>query len=213
MLEGVRCVESKDIYFMIKKIIHEQTIFLRHYVGKVVDNNDPKKLGRLKITIPEIGFDTPDLAKWAYPRQGAGMSIPNISDWAEIYFIGGDPNRPVYLFPASEISGMTPKGYSGGTNTRIIFESSKTKDNIKYDDIKKSLTFLNGEEPFVLGDKLKDELQKINDALTQLKTDFTSWVPVPLDGGAALKAVLSGGFLTKPLAVLDEILSEKIKGK
>ena len=31
----------------------------------------------------------------------------------------------------------------------------------------------------------------------QLQLDFTNWVPVPQDGGAALKTILSAGYLTK----------------
>jgi len=68
-------------------------------------------------------------------------------------------------------------------------------------------------ESYVLGDTLKVELQKNVDALTQLQTDLTAWTPVPNDGGASLKAILSAGFLTKTLASLTNILSQVIKGK
>jgi len=46
-----------------------------------------------------------------------------------------------------------------------------------------------------------------------LQTDFTNWTPVPNDGGAALKTLLTSGFLTKTLASLTNILSEVITGK
>jgi len=70
-------------------------------------------------------------------------------------------------------------------------------------------------ESFVLGDTLKTELQKNVDALTQLQADLTAWTPVPNDGGAALKTVLGlpGGFLSKSIASLTNILSQVIKGK
>lgn len=78
---------------------------------------------------------------------------------------------------------------------------------------KDGLKMQDGDEPFVLGNVAQAELQKIVDQLTQLSTDFTSWVVAPTDGGAALKAVLLSGFLTKPPADVSSILSEEIKGK
>lgn len=75
------------------------------------------------------------------------------------------------------------------------------------------LIFLSGTESYVKGDVLKTELQKNIDALTQLQTDFTNWTPASGDGGAALKTLLSSGFLTKTLASLTNILSLLIKGK
>jgi hypothetical protein len=62
-----------------------------------------------------------------------------------------------------------------------------------------------------LGETLKAELQKIVDALTQLNLDFSGWVPVPNDGGAALKTAVTAGFVTKPQADLSTVLSEGVK--
>lgn len=80
--------------------------------------------------------------------------------------------------------------------------------------ILESVLFTNDSiEPYVLGNKLKDELQKIVDAIIQLKNDFSTWAPVPNDGGAALKAKVMAGFCVKPPAILEFILSKKIKGE
>ncbi len=68
-------------------------------------------------------------------------------------------------------------------------------------------------ESFVLGDELKTEIEKLRAQVEQLKTDFSSWTPVPMDGGAALKIKVSAGFLTKPSSSFSEILSDKIKGE
>ena len=202
----------RDIRGLIINILKEELRFWKHYLGEVMDNKDSLILGRVQVTIPELGFLSQDQAVWAWPRQGNSMSIPNIGEWVEIYFIGGDPGRPVYLHYASEVQGHKPDSYTG-IEDRIIFESPKTKDNIKYTDNDKILNFLEGDEHFVLGDTAKIELQKNIDALTQLQTDFTSWTPAPNDGGAALKTLLTSGFLTKTLASLTSILSEVIKGK
>jgi len=48
--------------------------------------------------------------------------------------------------------------------------------------------------------KINDLVNRLKDyesLFTQLKTDFNAWTPVPNDGGAALKTILSAGFLTK----------------
>lgn len=50
--------------------------------------------------------------------------------------------------------------------------------------------------------KINDLVSRLNDyeaLFTQLKTDFTAWTPVPNDGGAALKTILSAGFLTQTI--------------
>ena len=46
---------------------------------------------------------------------------------------------------------------------------------------------------------LVNRLKEYEALFTQLNTDFTSWTPVPQDGGLALKTILSAGFLTKTI--------------
>lgn len=202
----------KDIRGLIISIIKDEFKFWKHYLGEVKNNQDSLNLGRVQITVPELGFFSEDQAIWAFPRQGNSMSVPQKGEWVEIYFIGGDSGRPVYLHYASEVQGNVPKNYSN-PSTRVIFESPKTKENLTYNDDEKKFAFNEGDEPFVLGDTLKTELQKTIDALTQLQQDFSTWVVVPNDGGAALKAKVMAGFAIKPMSSLTEILSEGIFGK
>ena len=204
---------QRDIRAQIDQVIREETRWLRHYESQVIDNLDPLNRGRVKVTVPELGFDTPDKAMWCFPRQGNSMSVPEKDSWVDVYFVSGDPNKPRYLHYASEMKDMTPTKFDGQPATRVIFESPVTNESIKYTDGDKVLAFLEGSEHYVLGDKLKTELQKIVNALTQLNTDFTTWVVAPNDGGAALKAKVTTGFLTKAQAVLTGILSSVIKGK
>lgn len=74
--------------------------------------------------------------------------------------------------------------------------------------IKGKVKLGDGGEKMVLGDTIKSQLQKIIDQITQLRTDFSSWVVVPNDGGGALKTQIAAGFATKPDADLSEILSD-----
>ena len=138
---------ENDLYGMILEIIEEETIYLRHYIGEVVDLQDSLKKGRVKITLPDLGMDSADKALWCFPRQGAGITIPKIGSWAEVYFINGDRQKPVYLFPASEIKDNTPKNYSGDVKESILFEDHNSKENnIKYSQSDKTLTIFNGEK-------------------------------------------------------------------
>lgn len=61
--------------------------------------------------------------------------------------------------------------------------------------------------------ELTDRLNEYEALFTQLKTDFNTWVPVPSDGGTALKAVLGTGFLTNTVPSSDktDFENDKIK--
>lgn len=50
--------------------------------------------------------------------------------------------------------------------------------------------------------KVKELTERINELealFSQLKTDLSTWIPSPTDGGSALKVILTSGFLTKPV--------------
>lgn len=159
--------QNSDLYGMIRQIIYEETLFLRHYFGKIVDNNDSMKKGRVQVTISELGFETPDVGIWCSPRQGNGMSIPKVGTWVEVYFMNGQSDQAVYLFPAVEFKEMTPKKFDGKTSTHVLFQDpEKSSSYIKYSRSQGKLDFfdkliiktdagkidmLNAYEPFVLG--------------------------------------------------------------
>jgi hypothetical protein len=131
----------------------------------------------------------------------------------EIYFENGDSGKPVYLGKCPEMGTTKPMSYMD-QNSHVIFESPLLKESITFNDLTGVFVFgKDAAEAMVLGTTLKGELQKIVDQLTQLALDFSTWVPVPNDGGAALKTQVTAGFLTKPSAILLSILSllEKVK--
>lgn len=67
-------------------------------------------------------------------------------------------------------------------------------------------------ESYVKGDTFKTELDKDVDALSELQSAMSTWTPVPMDGGAALKTAITT-FLGLPMASTSDILSDKIKGE
>jgi len=202
-----------DLYGEIIRIVKEQTIYLRHYYGQVIDNNDSLKKGRVKSTIPGLGLISKDLSIWCNARQGHSMSVPKIGAWVEVYFMHGDPELPVYLHLASNVANNTPTSYTGDVDKHILFQDpNKSAGNVIYNSNGEILTFLEGDESFVLGDTAKTELDKDEDAMTTLQAAINGWIPLAGDGGGALKTAL-GTFLTKPMANYSNILSSVIKGK
>lgn len=79
-------------------------MFNDKYVGKVVDNNDPKKLGRLKVSVPNvygnIGKDSLIWAEPSFPYGGSNDTgiffIPEIGSLVEVTFTDGSPYKPVW---------------------------------------------------------------------------------------------------------------------
>ncbi len=75
---------------------------IRYYgteLGYVVDNKDPLKLHRVRVSIPNLI----ESSAWALPRtmgggnKGRGSSqVPAIGSLVYVDFIGGDVERPVY---------------------------------------------------------------------------------------------------------------------
>lgn len=67
-------------------------------------------------------------------------------------------------------------------------------------------------QPILKGDDTVVELEKIKSMLSNLQSSFASWVPVPNDGGASLKLILTlpgTGFTTYPLPDYSAIKSQK----
>ena len=74
------------------------------YLGMVEDNNDPEKLGRLKVRIsPYMDFTTEDLP-WACPTLGThgntsnagGLNVPEKGSQVRVYFPNHDLTAPYY---------------------------------------------------------------------------------------------------------------------
>lgn len=74
------------------------------YIGNVVDNNDPKKLGRLKVQISAYADLKPEALPWASPllashgnsQEYGGINIPEIGSQVRITFPSKDLTAPYY---------------------------------------------------------------------------------------------------------------------
>ena len=107
------------------------------YRGKVLDNNDPDKLGRIKVGILGIfdGLES-DVIPWATPAMpltvGAGdgfgcFNVPEIDSWVWCFFEASDLYQPVFFAEATDgVHGLPAERTSDYPNRRI----TKTKNGI-----------------------------------------------------------------------------------
>ena len=68
------------------------------YSGRVVDNDDPNKVGRVSVAVPAVYGDASSIAPWARPCFPFGFFYtPEVGDNVWVLFEGGDPNYPVWM--------------------------------------------------------------------------------------------------------------------
>ena len=208
-----------DLYGIIRDIIIEQTRYLRHYIAKVENNNDPDMKGKVFVTVPALGWDTPDKGQWAIPRHMHGLSVPAIGEYVEVYFINGSVHSMAYIGMPMEVLNMIPKNYTSNFD-HVLFEAPgdpnttvKYNENTKQFDIKATkIVFNDGTEPFVKGTTAQTQLNVDMQAMQTLQAGINAWAPVAMDGGAALKVALAT-FLALSMADYSNILSTEIMGK
>lgn len=208
--------KTDTIYGVICEIVRQETVFLRHYIGEVLSQSDDLNIGMVQVSIPELGWVDGDTAPWCYPRQHHGMSVPEVGEWVEVYFLSGDQNKPVYMGVCNEMrrpdgSRCVPSWFTGNPKQRVIFQSPVSETGILVDEDTKQLFITakdlqllgstitlteGGTEPFVLGTQLMT-------FLTTLVTGINSALASKANGAG------SSGTLVAP----SGILSTKIMGK
>ena len=137
---------DKTLIQALRRLILTETLWLRHYIGKVevVENKDDKGKGMLKVSVEALSI-TKENGLWCFPRDKNSMSLPKQGDFVEIYFINGDQHTPVYMGGANEMDGMPPKNYKD-EKTHVLFEDPESD--------KGALTYKSGDKQFdMLGTK------------------------------------------------------------
>lgn len=113
------------------------------FKGKVVDNNDPEKMRRVRVEIPQLyGKATPEQLPWAYvrissilgqtPTVGAfGVLVLDSEVWVELQ--SGDPKFPVVVGvhekpglakPLSDTNYPNRYGFEDGTGNSVFLDRS-----------------------------------------------------------------------------------------
>jgi len=84
-----------------------QNLKIPHY-GKVVDNLDPKKLGRIKVEIKELVEGSPDKLPWSYPENPSFLGGNNKVGYFTVPEIGSEV---IIKFPTEDIYQSFYSGY------------------------------------------------------------------------------------------------------
>lgn len=158
-------------------------IYVSQYRGFVADIDDPKKWGRIKVSVPEVYGDHV-YEGWAWPRshysgKGYGLRLlPRVDDLIWVTFERGNPRKPLWSFghiikgdvpeelDSFPIWFRTPKGIT------IAIDEGNKLINIYHKDNKTKL------EPAALGTKTKDKISTLIDKLLAAKVN-TSLGPQP----------------------------------
>lgn len=111
------------------------------YRGFVVDNNDPKKLRRLRVKVPSLFGD--EVLEWAWPCEPYGglgemgfVMLPEVGAGVWIEFEAGDPSAPIWSGCWSGAPGGTPEVPTESKNLYPANKVLKTKSGhvIELDD-------------------------------------------------------------------------------
>lgn len=212
--------KTDTIYGVICEIVRQETLYLRHYIGEVLSQSDEINIGMIQVSIPELGWVDGDTAPWCYPRQHHSMSVPEVGEWVEVYFLSGDQNKPVYMGVCNEMrrpdgSRCVPSWFAGDSNVRVIHQSPKTKKGIRLNDTSGEMLIDAGTltliekstEPFVLGNKLNTWLSNFINSIFNTHTHvFTGSVSGSTCSGTTNTPLPTGSTPT-------DILSSKIQGQ
>jgi hypothetical protein len=91
--------------------------FFGNYRGVVFDNNDPDKLGRIRVTVPQLFAS--NATGWAWPKNSSGLSLqpPPVGQGVWVEFEGGDSPFPIW-------TGTFGKNVTESNNISIVPLSS-----------------------------------------------------------------------------------------
>jgi hypothetical protein len=131
-------VISEDIKSQPKDILNRvltasqnnTTVTLDTFVGFVVDNDDPKKLGRCKVNVLSVydGVPTEDLP-WAAPEFGfvgstmGSFIVPPVGAIVNVYFNRGEIYLPVYTTKVATKKNLPSRKDIDYPDTMIFFET------------------------------------------------------------------------------------------
>lgn len=194
--------ELKNI--LIKYGLEWFGVYYSIYRGEVVSNEDPKKLGRLKIKCLSVyGDNIPEYWAWSKGMPSGKnfgvFAIPSEGDQVWVSFENGDPRFPLWEYGSFRELDTIDEASRNKPNNFVI--KSKSGHTIELDDLNKlvKIKSSNGnclilnensssivsdkislgtldisDEPAVLGDTLDDLLVQFLDDIGSLTTIVTS---------------------------------------
>lgn len=159
----------KPINSFLKENVDPAT---QSYLGMVEDNNDPEKLGRLKVRIaPYADFETTDDLPWVYPTlathgnipSAGGLNVPEIGSQVRVYFPSHDLTAPYYT--GAELN---------ETNRTTFFD----------DDYPNAYGYKDSRGNFIRVNKARDTIHMQHSSTSNMKVSPDGSMQIALSNGA-----------------------------
>lgn len=155
-------------------------------IGLVVDNKDPEKLGRVKVSFPTIPGD--DSSHWApICALGAGKDrgwffLPELEDEVVVLFTHGRIDQPVVVGTLWNGKDKPPMTNGGGNERRTIV--SRSGSYIEFDDDAGTVTLTDGEGigKIVISTENKITIESTGDICVQAPKGEMSVVADKIEG-------------------------------
>lgn len=111
----------------------DSDIYRNHYTGKVVNNNDPDKLGKCQIRVYGVfGSDIPDSdLPWALPDQTfvgskvGNFIVPPVNAIVRVFFDNGDLYLPHYTSKVVDKNNMPSQKDIDYPDNMVLFETDE----------------------------------------------------------------------------------------
>jgi len=120
-------------------------------VGRVTQVDDPEKLGRVKVILPNYAELETDWLEVVVPGAGKGkgiIALPDIDDQVLVLLLQGDPANGVVLGGLYGVNSPPDSGVDDGVTRRYSFMTPGGQ-KISLDDTKKTVRVENSEGEFV----------------------------------------------------------------
>jgi uncharacterized protein involved in type VI secretion and phage assembly len=149
-------------------------------IGTVTDLNDPEKLGRVKLKLPQYDDQESNWARVAAPMAGPNRGFffrPEVADEVLVGFENGEHRRPYVLGALwSKVDSPPPHdGDAAANNWRVIV--SRSGHTLKFDDT-------SGSERIEIVDKSKSLKITIDSSSNKIQIESSGDVEVSAPQGA-----------------------------
>lgn len=191
-------IEYDELTGLIQRAANMANRYSVPRLGLVTQEQDSTKQYRFVVQIPSLGWDTDDTAAKCNVIDIKGYTAPAVGDYVIVQFVDGNRDFPVIVGSANYMKDMITKNHTTGTD---VLYSRDDEFKITYDG-----------DQLLMGNTGFQPAARQEDATTSSSTEdstywafwtgligvFKAWVPVPNDGGAALKTALTVFFGANP---------------
>lgn len=162
-------------------IAREKELATMTFLGTVEDNNDPKKLGRVKVHAAPYENLTTEQLPWASPKLGScgnsstncGLNVPEVGSQVRIFFPSQDMTAPYY------------EGAELNETNRTTFFDEDYPNTYGYKDSKGN---------FIKVNKVQETIELQHSSTTNLKVAADGSAQVSLSNGSSFTFSNYDGF-------------------